>query len=234
VRPAVGITTSYAADREMFTLRDDYVRAVEATGALPLALAPGRPEDVGDLLDRVQALVFTGGVDVQPALYGASPHPTVTEWDAPRDAFELALCREGIRRDLPILAICRGHQVLNVATGGTLVQDIPSELAGALNHDPGGVRWTMAHEVAVQPGTRLHQILGRDHLPVNSIHHQAIAALGQGLVVSALGEDGVIEGVEMPARRFVLGVQWHPESFWDQGGAFHTLFDALVAEARGR
>ncbi|MET0552461.1 MAG: gamma-glutamyl-gamma-aminobutyrate hydrolase family protein [Vicinamibacteria bacterium] len=125
--------------------------------------------------------------------------------------------------------MCRGHQVLNVATGGTLVQDIPSELESTVDHDPEGERWHRAHAVRVLPGTRLRAILERDEVAVNSFHHQAVKDVGEGLVVSARATaDGVVEAVERPASRFVVGVQWHPEAFWDKDGAFQPLFEALV------
>lgn len=229
-RPLIGITIGYdPKDREIFQLRDDYVRSVETAGGLPVVLAPGRAEDAGTLLDRLDGLLLTGGADVEPERYGARRHPTVVRVLPERDAFEIALVREAISRDLPLLAICRGHQVLNVATGGTLVQDIPSELEGTVDHDPDGERWHRAHGVRVLPGTRLRAILERDEVAVNSFHHQAVKDVGQGLVVSARSEgDDVVEGLERPESRFVVGVQWHPEAFWDKGGAFQPLFDSLV------
>jgi putative glutamine amidotransferase len=232
-RPAIGLTIGYSDDREIFALRDDYVRAVEAAGGLPLVFAPGKAADAADLLDHVQGLLLTGGADVEPARYGDAPHPALGTVVRERDAFELALCRTALHRDLPILAICRGHQVLNVATGGTLVQDIPSEVQGFVDHDPDLDRWQTAHDVRILPGTRLRALLNTDTLAVNSFHHQAVRRLGQDLVVSAVSSsDGVVEAVEMPGRRLVIGVQWHPESFWDRGGEFRPLFEALVEAAR--
>lgn len=229
-RPAIGITIGYSAgSAEIFSLRDDYVRAVEKAGGLPLVLAPGVPADAPDLLDRLQGLLLTGGADLDPRLYGETPHGSVTRVIPERDAFEIALCREALRHELPLLAICRGHQVLNVATGGTLVQDIPSQLAGTIDHDPEVERWETAHEVRILPGTRLREILERERLAVNSFHHQAVKDLGEGLVPSAYSTaDNVIEGIEIPDRRFVLGVQWHPEAFWDREEGFQPLFEALV------
>jgi len=231
-RRAVGLTIGDSQDPEMFRLRDDYVRAIEKAGGLPLVLVPGRPEDAADFLDRVDALVLSGGADVDPAHYGEERHPTVTGVHAGRDAFELALAREAMTRDFPTLAICRGHQLLNVASGGTLVQDIPSLWEAAADHDPDTERWECCHEVDVLPGTKLRAILGSDRVSVNSFHHQAVRRLGDGFVLSARSEDGVIEGMEMPDRRFMIGVQWHPESFWDRPRGFQPLFEALLNAAR--
>jgi putative glutamine amidotransferase len=233
-RPLVGITIGYSSENsEIFSLRDDYVRAVETAGGLPLVLAPGTAEDAPFLLDRLDGLLLTGGADVDPGLYGEEAHETVTRVIPERDDLEIGLCREAIRRDLPILAICRGHQVLNVATGGTLVQDLPSQWQGAVNHDPEGERWSPAHHVRILPGTRLREILGEERVEVNSFHHQAVKQPGQGMVVSAHSEgDDVVEAIEVPGRRLVLGVQWHPEAYWDKGGRFHPLFEALVKASR--
>jgi putative glutamine amidotransferase len=236
-RPAVGVTIENPRkETEVFRLREDYVRAVEAAGGLPLVLAPGRPEDAPEILDHVAALVLTGGADIDPRLYGEERHATVQKVFPERDGFEVALVREALRRDLPLLAICRGHQVLNVATGGTLVQDIPSEVTGAGVHESDVERWQTSHEVEILPGTRLREILGTERVAVNSFHHQSVKQLGRELVLSARSADGVIEGIEMPRerKRFVVGVQWHPESFWDHPPGFQSLFEALVRAADGR
>jgi putative glutamine amidotransferase len=232
-RPLVGITIGYSKEPEFFTLRDDYVRAVEKAGGLPVVLAPGRPEDAAELLSRLDGLLLTGGADVDPVLYGEEAHETVTRVIPERDAFEIALCRGALRADQPLLAICRGHQVLNVATGGTLIQDIPSQVSGAFDHDPDRERWETVHEVRILPRTRLREILGAETIAVNSFHHQAVRELGQGLVVSATSTvDGVIEGIEAPDRRLAVGVQWHPEAFWDRPQDFQPLFEALVKASR--
>jgi putative glutamine amidotransferase len=235
-RPVVGITIGYDQRRAgVLMLRHDYIRSVERTHALPLVLAPGAPGDAPELLDRIQALVLSGGSDLDPALYGEARHESVAPVVRERDNFELALCREALERELPILAICRGCQVLNVATGGTLIQDIPSQLAGAQDHDPERERWETAHDVRILPGTRLYAILGKDTVAVNSFHHQAVKDVGHGLKVSALAAgDLVIEGIEASDQRFALGVQWHPEGFWRQEEGFQALFDALVDEAGRR
>ncbi len=234
--PLIGVTAAYDDRRAGFhSFRQDYIRAVELGGGLPVVVAALRdPGDASRYLERLDGLVLSGGSDVDPALYGHAPHARLGKVVRERDEFELALTRAALDRDLPILAICRGHQVLNVATGGTLIQDIPSLVERGGDHDARSERWERSHEVRMVPGSRLQRILGRERIDVNSFHHQAIDELGRGLVVSARSPaDGIVEGVELPARRFVVGVQWHPESFWNQPESFQALFAAL-AEASAR
>ena len=230
MRPVIGITAGYSLSQAgVLSLRDDYVRAVEKAGGLPIVLAPGVPADAEALLANVKGLLLSGGDDVDPALYGEQPHPTVTRVFPRVDGFEIALCRAACARDLPVLAICRGHQVLNVAMGGTLIQDIPSQVTGAAEHDPEVDRWQLVHDVQVLPGTRLREILDRETVSVNSSHHQAVGKVGANLSVSAYSiQDRLVEGLEIPDRRFVVGVQWHPEAFCNRDDEFRVLFEAFV------
>jgi len=233
MRPVIGITLGDGSRPGLHAIRADYVRSVEQAEAAPVVLAPGLPGHASTLLDRIDGLVLSGGADVDPALYGEAPHPRLGRVDRRRDDFELALVRTALERDLPTLAICRGQQVLNVALGGTLVQDIPSTIKGAMPHDAPGKRWRCSHPVEVLPGSRLREILGHDTVFVNSFHHQSVDRVGPGLVVSArCPQDGVIEALEMPGRRFVVAVQWHPESFWNKASSFQPLFDAHAAACR--
>ena len=233
MRPVVGITLGDGDRPGYHSMREDYVRSVEQSGAIPVVLPPLQPEDAEPVLDRIDGLVLSGGVDVDPVLYGRTPHPKLGRVDRRRDDFELALTRKALARDLPILAICRGQQLLNVAIGGTLIQDLPSESRGAVTHHAPGRRTRRSHPVEVASASRLGEVLGAGTLSVNSFHHQAIERLGHGLVVSArCPGDGVIEGVEMPGRSFVVGVQWHPESFWNETASFQSLFDAHVTACR--
>ena len=234
-RTVVGLTVSGAPGRGLLQLREGYVRSLEKAGGLPVLLAPGGPDDAAEVVGHLDALVLSGGGDVDPALYGEERRAALMRVWPERDAFELALCREALRRDLPLLAICRGLQVLNVATGGTLVQDIPSEWPGAVDHYPDIGRRALAHDVSIRPGTRLRRILGSDTVAVNSFHHQAVKRLGKGLAVSAVSSrDGIVEGIEAPARRFAVGVQWHPEIFWARPPDFRALFEAVVEAGRVR
>lgn len=207
----------------------DYVTSVTLAGAEPVLLDIGPAALPAD----IDALVLTGGGDIAPPLYGAAAHPTFSPAEPGRDEAEIALVRAALAADLPLLAICRGAQVLNVATGGTLIQDIPSEIGMALAHrkEPATA---LAHDVQIRADSTLARLLGDSihagTLAVNSRHHQAPARLGAGLVVTATAPDGVIEAIEGPRQRFCIGVQWHPENFCATG-EFQSLFDGLVAAA---
>jgi len=192
-----------------------------------------------DAIEGASGLLLTGGDDVAPSRYGEEPHATVvSDSDAGRDEFELALVREARARDLPIFAICRGVQVLNVACGGTLVQDIPSYVTGAVRHSlpvPPNTAYSLAHEVWIEKDSLLARLMGerlsgQDSCDVNSRHHQAVKDVAAGFRVSATAPDGVIEAIEDPAVRFCLGVQWHPENFW-RTGEFRPLFEGFLEEA---
>ena len=183
---------------------------------------------------RCDGLLLTGGDDVDPALFGEPPHPAYEPAEPGRDAFELALIAQALAADLPVFAICRGLQVLNVAAGGTLIQDIPTEPGRFESHSLGPPT-RIAHPVAVVAGSRLAGLLGGrasgGFCDVNSRHHQAIRTLGSGLTVTATAPDGIVEGVESPAHRFCVGVQWHPESFY-RTGEFGALFRGFVEACR--
>ena len=210
----------------------DYEAAVRRAGATPRPLTVG--EGAADALRGADGLLLTGGDDVDPALYGEIPHPTFDVAEPGRDAFEIDLIRRALDADLPVLAICRGLQVLNVALGGTLIQDIPSEPNPLLPHDAEGPATTLAHTVTVAPGSCLAALVGPDGVrAVNSRHHQAVRAPGRGLVVTAVAPDGIIEAAEVPAARVCVGVQWHPENFHATGD-FDRLFEGFVEACRIR
>ena len=212
----------------------DYLESVRRAGGLPFEVAAGgaAPEE---LLGQVDGVVLTGGGDVDPSRYGERPHSTFEAAEPGRDEFEMALVKATLAAGKPLLAICRGMQVLNVACGGSLVQDIPSQVPGALAHSVSPPRNAIAHTAALTRGSRLHEILGDlmeagDLCPVNSRHHQSVARVAAGLEPTAIAIDGVIEGIERPGPVFCVGVQWHPENFWETG-EFQTLFDRFVQEA---
>lgn len=213
----------------------DYEESVRRAGGEPVTLDRNVPLPA-DLAAVVDGVLFTGGDDIDPALYGQAPHATYTPAEDGRDTYEIALARAAVAAGLPILAICRGMQVLNVALGGTLVQDIPSEVNGAIDHAVPEPRFALAHEVWVNKGTRLAELMRDklvegDTLEVNSRHHQAVAAPADGFVVGATAPDGVIEAMERPGDPFCLAVAWHPENFW-RTGEFRELFEGFVDAAR--
>ncbi len=215
--------------------REDYVAALEKAGATVRVLSPS-DDPLPDALDQVDGVLLTGGPDVRPSIYGAAAtHPTV-EVDETRDAYELPLARAALTRALPLLAICRGVQVLNVAAGGTLIQDLPSEHPSPLTHSLTEPRDVVAHDVHVTTGSRLAALLTgvmthEGRVGVNSRHHQAIDRVAEGFTVTAVAPDGVVEAIEQPAAPFCIGVQWHPENF-HRTGRFAGLFDGLVEAAR--
>jgi len=227
-RPVIGITTYVTPakwsywDTEAALIPADYVYAVERAGGRAL-LVPPSEDGVEETLQALDGLLFSGGSDLDPGLYDQQPHDETFGIHEGRDRAELALLEAALERDMPVLAICRGSQVLNVARGGDLVQHLPEVVGDEKHkHTPG----TFAdHDVTLEDGTRLGSLLG-DRAPVKSHHHQGIGRIGTGLRVAALAEDGTVEAVEDPDRRFAVGVLWHPEA-----GEDARLFEELVREA---
>ena len=227
-RPVIGITTYVTPAKwsdwelEAALVPADYVRAVERAGGRALLVPPSH-DGVEETLESLDGLIFSGGSDLDPELYGQEAHAVTSDVMRTRDTAELALLEAALERDMPVLAICRGSQVLNVARGGDLVQHLPDVIGDEKHkHTPG----TFAdHDVSVEDGSRLASVLG-ERAPVKSHHHQGFGKLGGGLRVVAHAEDGTIEAVEDPTRRFVLGVLWHPEA-----GEDARLFEELVREA---
>ena len=227
-RPLIGITTYVTPakwsywDTEAALIPADYVYAVERAGGRAL-LVPPSEDGVEETLQALDGLLFSGGSDLDPGLYDQEPHEETFGIHEARDRAELALLEAALERDMPVLAICRGSQVLNVARGGDLVQHLPEVVGDEKHkHTPG----TFAdHDVTLEEGTRLGSLLG-DHAPVKSHHHQGIGRIGEGLRVAAHAEDGTVEAVEDPDRRFAVGVLWHPEA-----GEDARLFEELVREA---
>jgi len=232
-QPVIGLTLDseppggYSKTHPWYALRENYCTAIVAAGGLPILL-PHEPEQAKAYLALLAGLVVTGGAfDVDPSLFGAaSRHQSVTTKER-RTQFELAVTKGALEADKPVLGICGGQQLLNVALGGTLIQHIPDEVADALAHEQPNPRTEPGHSVAIARGTLLHRITQADTLEVNSAHHQAVKDVAPGIVVDARAPDGVIEGIEDPRRRFCIGVQWHPEYGISAGDK--RIFAAFIA-----
>jgi putative glutamine amidotransferase len=231
-RPVIGVTLDAEqpggySKYPWYAIRQNYAEAIVAAGGLPIAL-PHDARLAAEYLDRIDALVVTGGAfDVDPALYGDTDrHATVTLKES-RTAAELALTNGALARNMPVLGICGGEQLLAVALGGTLIQHIPDAIADSLEHEQSNPRHEPGHSVAIRSGTLLHHIVGSTEMQVNSSHHQAVRDPGPFALVNAIAPDQVIEGVEDARYRFCLGVQWHPEFFIDPGD--RRIFDAMIA-----
>jgi putative glutamine amidotransferase len=234
--PLIGVTTSITTGKvpERAYVNSAYLHAVQQAGGAPVLLPPALSTASLERLARgLDGLLLTGGGDIDPGVFGETPHSTVYEVAPARDALELAVVRLALERGLPILAVCRGLQLLDVALDGTLFQDVGTDPGTQVRHSQPEPRDQPTHKVQVRAGSRLAETLGTDELEVNSMHHQAVKALGTGLTAVAWAPDQIIEGVEMAgSARLVLGVQWHPEEMVDHSEPARRLFAALVHSAR--
>jgi putative glutamine amidotransferase len=241
-RPLIAVTTSELrrpedgcagprgeAPKLEVALATLYPEAIERAGGIPVIVPMLRPDAIAALLDRVDGLCLPGGPDVQPSVYGAEPHPELGPTEPRVDAVELALVRAADRRKLPILGICRGMQLLNVARGGTLHQHLPDVVGAGVEHRQPEHGSVPTHRIETASRSRLRATLGGPGLEVNSFHHQAVQTLGRGLVATAWADDGTIEAIENPSDRLVMGVQWHAEGL----SAHDPLFELLTAAAAG-
>jgi putative glutamine amidotransferase len=216
-----------------YALRQNYCEAVVNAGGLPVPL-PHEPDQAEAYLDRLDGIIVTGGAfDVDPAMFGADSRHATVKTKERRTAFELALTRGALKRNMPVLGICGGQQLLHVILGGKLHQHIPDAVANALAHEQPNPRNEPGHSVRIVPDTLLHRLTGMERMEVNSAHHQAASDEPKGVVVNATAEDGVIEGIEAPAYRFCLGVQWHPE-FEISAGDTRIFAGFLAACRNGR
>ena len=248
-RPLIAVTTSEVrrsetvsptpegepASHEM-ALGLKYLMALEAAGAIPLVTPPLDPELVPSLLDRVDAICLSGGPDLDPRAYGEDPHPATGPAESDLDDFELALARAADARGLPILAICRGMQLLNVARGGSLHQHLPDIVSGGIDHRQTEAGTRPTHSVTLDDDSHVAQVLQLHRAEVNSFHHQAVDRLGAGLVVVGRASDGTVEAIEATDRGFVVGVQWHAESLTaraEQAALFQAFVDAARQHAAG-
>jgi putative glutamine amidotransferase len=242
-KPVIGITPSPMEDTQShgtftrYAMATTYTEAVEAAGGVPLVIPP-QVGNIEEILAVVDGLLLSGGADVDPARYGDEEvHETTYGVHALRDELEIGLVREAVDRDIPVLCICRGIQVLNVALGGTLIQDIPSQYSTEIIHaqqKAGIAKEEPGHTVAVTPGTLLAETYGQETIDVNSFHHQAVREVAPGLVVNAIAPDETIEAVSRPGSSWILGVQWHPEMMFHAHPEHLRPFSALVEQASRR
>ncbi len=242
VRPLIGITTQslHSIDGipeglpSSWVMNQRYAHTVAAAGGLPV-LVPLLPEDPATLrgmYDRLDGVFIPGGVDMDPSTFHEAPHAKLGRIDPPRDATELLLARWAMEDGKPLFGLCRGLQVINVALGGTLHQDLESEMPGAIKHDyfpnAGFTREHLAHDVRIESSSRLGRIVGEQRLPVNSMHHQGVRTLGAGLTATAFASDGLIEALESDSPNYVMAVQWHPEALADRDEKMAALFHSFI------
>lgn len=228
MKPKIGIVVCGLHENKQF-VTNAYIQSIRYAGGLPLIipLVKSNPA-IDDYIRLCDGFLFCGGADITPLLFGQEPVNGIGETNISLDIFQIRLMKRILLTKKPVLAICRGIQILNVACGGTIYQDISLKSGDILNHmQSSNSRKDISHKITVEQGTRLHKIVG-SILYTNSFHHQAISSLGQGLIVSAHTSDGVIEAIEMPDRSFVIGVQWHPEAMFRNSSEMRELFHAFI------
>ena len=245
--PLIGVTTSEVrlAERTEPAARSDpprtemalglsYLKAIQAAGGLPVVIPPLPAAAIGPMLDGLDGLCLSGGPDIHPSAYGREPHPALGPTWRELDDAELALAREADRREMPILAICRGAQALNVARGGTLFQHVPERFGEQVEHRQEGIGPQPSHRIEIKPGSALASAVGATSIEVNSFHHQAPDEIGAGLEPVAWAPDGLVEALEDRGQRFVLGVQWHAEALFerDEDARLFRAFVGAAGEAR--
>lgn len=239
-KPLIGITCSTGVSPDWaasspgqpqdYAFRN-YSRAVEAAGGIPLLLPVPRDPDTGiGMLSALDGLLLAGGADVSPRFYEEEPVVGIGEVDAARDVFEIALTRKAVEAGMPVLGICRGIQLMAVAMGGSLYQDIYAQAQGCLQHNQKAPKDVNTHRVTLETGSCLRELIGTSPVWVNSNHHQAVKRIPPGFQVCARAGDGIIEGIERPGAGFLVGVQWHPEGPWQYDPSSRRLFEGLVRE----
>ncbi|MBI1278150.1 MAG: gamma-glutamyl-gamma-aminobutyrate hydrolase family protein [Anaerolineaceae bacterium] len=237
MKPLIGVTTASFTTDSGWEYNRAYVaiiQAVEAAGGLPVLVPISiGDEALRDIYERLDGVLLPGGGDMRPNIYGAETNPLTDNIDDARDHVEVNLTRWAFDDDIPVFGICRGHQVVNVALGGTLIQDVPSEIGTDISHNVTVPRNSRPHEVNIDPGSRLANILGTTQIAVNSLHHQSVGVAAPDACVTAYSPDGVVEAIEIPHKKFVLSVQWHPEDLYRDDPAMKRLFKAFVEAAAG-
>ena len=228
-KPVIGVTPLYDSETQKWWMQLPYMSHLEINGAIPVMIQPTtRLETLEETLKRLDGVLLTGGPDVHPAYYGESVLPECGYICAERDEIDCFIAKRAIELDMPVFGICRGHQVINATFGGALYQDIPSQLKTKTNHRPGREPDYIAHDITFTPGNIMAKYLGKDTFPVNSFHHQAVKIPAPGLEIAATSPDGVVEAIYHKEKRFVWGVQWHPEKFNHDNYLSKKLFTAFI------
>jgi len=231
MKPIIGLTSSFNWDDKQYALPDSYVQAIEKNGGTPIILPQTMEIDTVKLLELVDGIILTGGVDIDPYVYGEPPIPQQGRIDPVRDHFEISIAKQAISMNKPTLAICRGCQILNVAAGGSLYQDINTQIKGSLKHSGQAPTYYPTHPVKLAEKSKLAEVYGSKTTKVNSFHHQGVKALGKELEATAWADDNTIEGIEHKKADYIIGVQWHPERMLDsdQNKIFKHFIDKIKA-----
>lgn len=236
MKPIIGLALSNRIKPKKIysAINNDYIKAVQKAGGIPVLIPfSDNLENIQTYADRIQGIIFTGGEDVSPLLYNEDPIKEVQRIIEKRDRFELELFKEVYKKNIPILAICRGLQLINVALGGNLYQDINVQIPNSNGHLPMyALRSNLYHSVKIEKDSKLFDIFKTEDLKVNSFHHQSVKKLGEDLRITAHSSDGVVEGIESLSRKFLVAVQWHPENLVERHSEFLKLFEALINNAK--
>ncbi|MEM2136977.1 MAG: gamma-glutamyl-gamma-aminobutyrate hydrolase family protein [Candidatus Methanomethylicia archaeon] len=238
MKPIVGITSSHDWSRETYMLGNAYIKSVEIAGGIPIIIPPTYNMDIEVILSKIDALILSGGPDIDPYLYGESPTPRTGAINPLRDKFEIEIARKAVEMEKPLLAICRGIQVLNVAFNGTLYQDINTQIPKSIRHAWHTTTGTEVppnyptHTVKLKRESKLYKIFNKEILRVNSFHHQAVKDVGIGFEATAWADDGVIEAIEYMGEKYIIGVQWHPE--WMYDSEMIKIFQALIEASKDK
>lgn len=234
MKPIIGLVPLIDEKKESFWMLPGYMDGITEAGGIPVMLPLTHDEgEIEELLDHMHGILLTGGHDVSPALYNEKPLKECAQTIEERDRMEMILLKKTLERDMPVLGICRGIQFLNVFTGGTLYQDLPAQRPTKTEHHQSPPYDIPVHEVTIKDDSKLFKLLGKSSIRVNSYHHQAIKDIGEDLKIMAISEDGLIEAVEMPDKRFVWAVQWHPEFAYKKDDVQRKIFEEFVKSMMG-
>lgn len=232
MKPIIGITCGHQWEGiERYYVNQAYVTSILQAGGIPVLIPYMNVTLLAQMLKQVQGILIPGGIDIDANLFSHDIHPQCGKIDPMWDELDITVIRIALARNLPLLGICRGCQILNVACGGSLIQDIPSQTQSQINHRPEAPKWYATHEISIQPDSKLSQILHTTNTRVNSFHHQAVLQVAPGFQVTAVANDGIIEAIESVEHDYVIGVQWHPELMLDYYPEFKNLFSELIRAA---